>query len=66
MANMDPTPEEAVALTNAGAVLEWVGLADQANPQSAGASLLLLIGATATTPVRVLRSMAAIDWDLYH
>ena len=64
MANLDPNEEEVAELKTAGNLLIWVGLeGDPSSLQSAPGSLLHLVGATVTTPVRVLGMMPDADWE---
>ena len=60
---MDPPQEEIQKWQGVGDILGWLKLADPADPQSAGGSLLQLLGATPSTPVMLLGSIPQKDYD---
>ena len=60
---MDPPPEEMAKWTGLGDIMGWIKLADPEDPQSAGGSLLTLLGAEASTPIMLLGSIGQEAYD---
>ena len=63
MASVQPTPSEADGMLALDDVLRWAGLeGDPEDPASPAGSLLALLGASTSTPVRLVAMISEADY----